>query len=295
VEDALRAVDQAFARVGSSDVRKDLHGNIDFRIQHKIRGYKLEDSPPKLGTPIPISVILFILAQAYGVSQNDDTQAIADMIAIAFFFLLRPGKYTGTTSNARPSRLQDVHSYIGTRYLHTVLCTDADINAARSFLYIFITKKNGIRNEKIVHGISGTGLCLPVHATACRLKCLRLKGAKCNVPIESIYVRNRRTVIKVKQITDTILQAMIVNFHRTGISPDEVSARSLRAGGAIELLCGKVDKNLIKMMCHWNSDTFMHYLHMQAHPISHYFTAKMYNTSTYLFLPDETLVILRFR
>jgi hypothetical protein len=38
---------------------------------------------------------------------------------------------------------------------------------------------------------------------------------------------------------------MIVTFHGMGISPDEVSTRSLRAGSAMALLCGKVDKILI--------------------------------------------------
>jgi hypothetical protein len=81
-----------------------------------------------------------------------------------------------------------------------------------------------------------------VRATARRIKYLHLKGVKCTVPVASIYILNRRTAIKAKQIADTIRQAMIVNFHHTGISPDEVSARSLRAGGAMAIICGKVDK-----------------------------------------------------
>jgi hypothetical protein len=200
---------------------------------------------------------VFILAQAYGVSRHDDAQAIADVITIAFFFLLRPGEYTGTTSDDTPFRLQDVHLYIATRRLDTMLCTDAEINAATSVSYTFTTQKNGIRNEKIVHGLSGTGLCCPVRATARRIKYLRLQAARCTVPIASIYARNRRTAIKAKQITDTIRQAIIVNFHRIGISPDEVSACSLRAGGAMALLCGKVDKNLIQMLGRWHSDAMI--------------------------------------
>jgi site-specific recombinase XerD len=94
------------------------------------------------------------------------------------------------------------------------------------------------------------------------------------VPIASIYARNRRTSIKAKQITDTIRQAMIVNFHRTGINPEEVSARSLRAGGAMALLCGKVDKNLIQMLGRWHIDSMIRYLHMQAQHIVQHFTEK---------------------
>jgi hypothetical protein len=70
------------------------------------------------------------------------------MVAITFFFLLRTGEYTGTTSNDTPFQLQDVNLYIGTRRLDTMLCMDAEINAAMSVSYTFTTPKNGIRNGK---------------------------------------------------------------------------------------------------------------------------------------------------
>jgi hypothetical protein len=63
------------------------------------------------------------------------------MIAITFFFLLRPGEYTGTTSDDTLFRIQDVHLYIGTRRLDTMICTDADINAAMLVSYTFTTHK----------------------------------------------------------------------------------------------------------------------------------------------------------
>jgi hypothetical protein len=66
VEDALRAIGQTFARLGSPDVRKDVFGDIDFRIGRQITACKKEDSPPKRVKPIPIIIIIFILAQAYG-------------------------------------------------------------------------------------------------------------------------------------------------------------------------------------------------------------------------------------
>jgi hypothetical protein len=214
-------------------------------------------------------------------SRRDDTQAIVDMIAITFFFLLRPSEYTGTTSNDTPFQLQDMHLYIGTLRLDTMLCTDAKINAATSVSYTFTTQKNGTRNDKIVHGLSSTGLCCPVRATARRIKYFRLKGVNCTVPIASIYVHNRRTAINAKHITNIIHQAIIAKSHCTGISPDEVSTRLLRAGGAMALLCGKVDKNLIQIIGRWHSDAMICYLHMQAQPTAQHFPAKMYNTGTY--------------
>jgi hypothetical protein len=111
-------------------------------------------SESKRDKPIPIVIIIYILAQAYSITRHEDTQAIADMITIAFFFLLRPGEYTGTTSDNTQFPLQDVHLYIGPRRLDTIMCSDAEINGATSVSYTFTTQKNGIRNKKNVHGLS---------------------------------------------------------------------------------------------------------------------------------------------
>jgi hypothetical protein len=235
---------------------------------------------------------IYILAQAYGIAGDDDTQAGADMIAIAFFFLLRPGEYTGTTSDDTQFRLQYVHLYIGLQRLETMLCTDTEINGAASVSYTFKTQKNDIRNEKIIHGLSGTSLYCPVKATCRWSKYLRRNGAKCAVPTVSIYVLNRWTVIKAQHIMETIRHVMTVNFHRTGIAADEVSARSLCADGPMALLCGKVDMNLIQILGHWHSGTTIQHLHMQAQPSGQHVAAKNYNNGNYSFLLNKTVPLL---
>jgi hypothetical protein len=173
-----------------------------------------------------------------------------------------------------------------------MLCSDAEVKGATSVFYTFTTPKKGIRNEKIVHGLSGTGLCCPVRATGRRIKYLRWNNAKCTVPIASLYVRHQRTTIKAQQITETIRQAMTVNFHNTGIASDEVSACYLRAGGAMALLCGKVDMNLIQILGCWHSDAMIRYLKMQAQPSVQHFTKKMYTNGNYSLLPNETIPLL---
>jgi hypothetical protein len=84
VKDAMRAVGQTFARLGSPDVRKDFYGDIDFRIGQQIRAYKKEYSPPKWVKPIPIIIVIFILEQAYGQEQDTGAVATADLITITF-------------------------------------------------------------------------------------------------------------------------------------------------------------------------------------------------------------------
>lgn len=72
---------------------------------------------------------------------------------------------------------------------------------------------------------------------------------------------------------------------------NDISARSLRAGGAMALLCGQVDHNLIQMLGRWHSNAMMRYLHLQAKPVMSKFTAKMFNDGQHSFLPDETVPV----
>jgi hypothetical protein len=112
VEDGLRAVGHAHTRLGAPDPRKDSHGGIDFRIQRQIKVYTKEDSPPRRATLVPIIIIVFIMAQAFRDTCTDAEMAIANMITITFFLLLRPSEYTGTMSDDAAFKLQDFHLYI---------------------------------------------------------------------------------------------------------------------------------------------------------------------------------------
>jgi hypothetical protein len=85
---------------------------------------------------------------------------------------------------------------------------------------------------------------------------------------------------------------MRLNFHLTGITAADISARSLRAGGAMSVFFGKVDINNIRFMGRWHSDAMMRYLHVQAPPIVGRFAEVMYNNGAYIFQPDETVPII---
>jgi hypothetical protein len=183
VEDALRAVGQAHARLGGADPRKDNFGAIDFRIQRQIKSYHKADDPPRRVKPIPVTIILYILAQAFGVPRNDEDLTIADMIAIAFFFLLRSSEYTGITADDTPFRLEDVALHIRDRRLDVLTASTSELDAATSVSYKFTTQKNGTRDEKLVQGLSGDSKCCPVKATARRIKYHRAKNSKPTVPI----------------------------------------------------------------------------------------------------------------
>jgi hypothetical protein len=147
-EDGIRAVGQAFARLGAPYPRKYAHGYIDFRIQTQIKAHKKHDDPPRRVKLVPITIISFIVAQAFGATRSDEEMAVADMIVIAFFFLLRPGEYTGTISDDTAFRLQDVGLYIQGRKLDLLTASDAELKITTSASYTFTRRKMGIEIKK---------------------------------------------------------------------------------------------------------------------------------------------------
>ena len=77
--------------LGSKDPRMTSTGNIDGRLQLKFRCYSRQDPPPSWVKPIPVKVLRRLACMA-AASNDQELQAVADMIIIAFFFLLWPGE-----------------------------------------------------------------------------------------------------------------------------------------------------------------------------------------------------------
>ena len=73
----------------------------------------------------------------------------ADIICIAFFFLLGPGVYTGTTSNDAAFTLDNVYLYLGKRKLSLATATDGELRAVTSCAPNFKTKKN-LRKRDVI-------------------------------------------------------------------------------------------------------------------------------------------------
>ena len=108
VEQYIRAVGQGNTSVGASDPRHNKHGRIDFRIYRQLRSYTREDPPPSRVKPIPTSVIQHVYNRC--TTGNDWEQCVADLIWVAFYFLMRPGEYcdAGNDNTSTPFRLCDV-------------------------------------------------------------------------------------------------------------------------------------------------------------------------------------------
>ena len=110
-----------------------------------------------------------------------------------------------------------------------------------------------------------------------------------SVPLASFYFNNKRLRIKSTEVTKHIQQAARTLFDETGIDPDDLTAQSLLAGGAMALLCARCDTDQIKLLGRWHSDAMMRYLHQEAQPVLQQLARKMFNSGQYTFLTTDSV------
>jgi hypothetical protein len=136
---------------------------LDFRLSSQISGYKKEDPPPDCVKPAPLTVLQHILFAALA-STLVNSLAIADMIVLAFFFLLSPGKYTSTKSDTTHFWLCDVCLSVGTQYINILTAPFTELQTTNFASLTFTDQKNGVRGEVIGMSTSGDSHFCPVKA-----------------------------------------------------------------------------------------------------------------------------------
>ena len=74
-----------------------------------------------------------------------------------------------------------------------------------------------------------------------------------------------------------------------GFCPSDVNACSLRAGGAMALLCGRMDADTIRLVGRWKSDAMFCYLHAQALLLVQHLAHTMLTHGAFSLLPGTDL------
>jgi hypothetical protein len=178
------------------------------------------------------------------------TTALADMIGLAFFFLLRPGEYTDSpASDTSPFQLQDVQLFIGQQRLNLVTATDAQLLIATFSTLTFRDQKNGVCGEVIGLSHSEDLQLSPTRILARRVIHLRTHQAPVDTPLSRVYMSNGHTKsAKPADITAALKAAVTFIGPQLGFLVSDVTARSLRAAGANALLCAHVDPDIIRLL-----------------------------------------------
>eukprot|EP00536_Pseudo-nitzschia_multiseries_P009589 jgi/Psemu1/23634/gm1.23634_g len=257
VLDTIHLVGQTLAHMGSKDPRTNSTGSLDFRLSTQFKGYyaKLDPASSQV-KPVPITLVMHALWFAYYNSPSPPCQAIANMICIAFFFCLCP----------------DVSFYLGSRiFLH--IGPVHELHAATSVTLTITTQKNGDKGKVGAHARSGDSLYCPVAACARQVLHLRSCCPSSSSPFSptlqlTSYISNGAvTLIPAETVTSSLMVYAQTLYHTTGIPPAAISAQSLQARGAVSLLQGKCNSNVIKLLARWHSDCMMRYLYQQPLPV----------------------------
>jgi hypothetical protein len=164
------------AAVGSPDSRLNVFGKIDFCLSSLWQAWKHEDPPPHRVKLIPVKVLRRLIKVAC-FSNHVRLLAVVDMVILAFFFLLCPGEYTGTSSSTTPFAFRDTQLFIGRDRLNYASSSDADFSLADFTPLEFTSQKNGVKREVIGLGCTGDYFS-PIRAVCCRVGhlCTMLKA-----------------------------------------------------------------------------------------------------------------------
>jgi hypothetical protein len=288
VEGAVRSVGQTLTSLGAPDPRLTPQGTVDFRLKRMLASYARTDNPPSRVKPIPVPILRHVMAQAH-LAGTPAALACADMMCLAFFFLLRPGEYTGTVTSSQPFQLQDVRFFLGTLSLSSSTATAPQLLSATFVTLEFTTQKSGVRGEVVGLGRSGDPHFCPVLAAARRVLHLRVAQAPPTQPLASFVSPGTTAPHRITSADITAILRLSVTLlgPQYGFLPTDVSARSLRAAGAMALLCADVDTDRIRLLGRWQSDQMFRYLHVQAEPVMRNFSSRMLHGGDYTLLPNH--------
>lgn len=283
-EDYVRFVAQTYQSVGAKDPRLTDSGTHDFRLKRTWACWKKEDPAPDRVKPIPIQVLRYIASLAILSSATAAFKATADMIILAFFFLLRPGEYTDTSSDSTPFRFMDVQLFIGNSRLDIFHAPEEQLNLATFVSLTFTDQKNGVRGEVIGLGRSEDPFLCPVKAAIRRLLYLRDNNATAQTPLAHVFDGPSVTPSRITTVLRNAVAALGTDL---GFLPSDVSARCLRAAGAMALLLSDVDSNIIQLIGRWRSDAMLRYLHVQAAPLMKDYSRRMLDGGQYNLIPNQ--------
>jgi hypothetical protein len=155
----------------------------------------------------------------------------------------------------------------------------------------FTTQKNGEKNEAISHGGTTDTLLSPIAAASRRVLYLRQNDAPPNTPLYTVYFPPEARHVTASQLTGALRASCTLIGPSLGIDRSEISARSLRAGGAMALVLAGVDLQLVQIMGRWKSDVMLRYLHRSALQTST-LAAKMLQHGEFIIPHHETLPVL---
>lgn len=233
----------------------------DLTLNLQFRSYQLQDPPPEKVKPIPLQLV----QHACSHTATPLARAIGNMIIIGFYYLLRPGEYTYSSSNNHPFRLQDVTFITPRGQYNAATAPIAAIKRATRVLLLFTTQKNRTKDQPITHGDTTDPVLSPLKAVLRQVLLLRQHRAPPDTPLYTYYdAQTHPQHITAKLLTNTLKASARAVGSSVGVHPKDISVRALRNGGCVALIRAGVDPLVAKMMGRWRSWAMLEYLQIQS-------------------------------
>ena len=270
----------------AEDPRLDDLGHTDFRLARQLKYYTTNDPPPTRVRPMPLGLLLLLFENFS--TGSSKSQAIVDLALIAFFFVLRPGEYCSGGSDAlkSPFRLKDVQFGIGSQDITVYDLSIHNLSCLDTVSLTFTSQKNGIKGESITHGRTKHRWANPVQKVLNRVLYLLRHKAPFSTPLCSYFENNIWTEITAIDITKAMRTTVLAHGSQFGLTQSDISARSMRAGGAMVLLLAGVPGDTIKLLGRWKSNAMLAYLHTSAKELTQGYSNRMIQGGNYTIVPQ---------
>ena len=248
---------------GYHDPRKLEPGkDLDKPFSDLFQQYGDADPPPRPQLALPVATVRWVPDQA-GLHPNQPwLQAVADLITLAFFFLLRVGEYTTQDRETRtvPLRKADIRLWVGDTPL-SAAALPLERQAATAVTISLVNQKNGHKDAIVHHTASTDPTFCPVRAAARRLD--HLHAFPPDTPI-CTYLTSAGTPSRVRsRHIITAIRLAVKGTNVQGYPEDRVGSHSLRASGAMALKLNGYDDVMIMKLGRWTSNTYLRYIHSQ--------------------------------
>lgn len=250
---------------GFTDPRRENPGqtNLDRAFSAAFSFWRDEDPPVRQQQGLPNSTIRWI-ALHLGSATQERLRVTADLIVVAYFYLLRICEYTQSSRPTRtvPLRRQDIQLWNqGAIIAHTAPL--ADLLRATGATINLENQKNGKKGGVVHHAASGDPDLDPIPALARLVH--RIAHLPATTPLGTFELAPTRLQrVSPGDITSAVrLGAIGDNLADAGYSLDRIGSHSLRSGGAINLALNGYDQVVIMKMGRWSSNTFLTYIQSQ--------------------------------
>lgn len=233
------------------------------------------DPPVRPQLALAVSTIEATIANLH--SQHTPKAATtADLVTIAFFYLLRVGEYTLPRGKTRTVqfRRQDVRLWKDGSLLSHELPLHALLQADGATLYIE-NQKNGRKGDTLHHDAVAGEFC-PVKALARRVFQLRQLSPLRTHPL-SMYSATPQHVTPADIASALKMGALADGLPLRGYDLSRIGPHSLRASGAMACQLNGVDTTLIQKLGRWTGTTFLMYIHAQISTLTRGVSTKMTN------------------